>query len=397
MVRPILAAMNVVKDKIQQVNRLLEELQIDTWLVAVRESSIMADPVLALVVGNDVTWQSFFFYTRKGDAIALVGNLDKENFKRSGCFTEVVTYTEGVREDFRRLVTRLDPMSIAVNYSPDNPAADGLTHGMYLTLLDYLSDTPYADRIISAETVCTKLRSRKLDTEIELVSRAAVLADEAFKAATDKIILGMTEKEIAVVIDSEIANRGVVNSFDTIVNAGDKTSPGHGSPTDAKLEPGDLLHVDFGAQVEGYCSDLQRLVYFRRPGESRPPQNLKDAFETVRDIISEAARRTQPGVKGVEIDAVAREILLDNGYPVYQHALGHQLGRGVHDGGALIGPKWERYGRSPMIELEGGNIFTLELEISLPGIGCVGLEEDVLITQSEARFLCPRQMELTVR
>ncbi len=394
---PILAAMNIIKDKIQQVNRLLEELQTDTWLVAVRETSIMADPVLASVVGHDVTWQSFFFYTCSGDAIALVGNLDEENFKRSGCFSEVMTYTEGVREDFRRLVARLDPKSIAVNYSPDNPAADGLTHGMYLTLLDYLSDTPYADRIISAEQVCTKLRSRKLDIEIDLVSRAAVLADDAFKAATKKITPGMTEKEIAAVIDEEIADRGAVNSFDTIVNAGDKTSPGHGLPTDAKLETGDLLHVDFGAQVEGYCSDLQRLVYFRRPRESLPPQNLKDAFETVRDIITEAAGCTQPGVRGFEIDAVAREMLLDNGYPVYQHALGHQLGRGVHDGGALIGPKWERYGSSPSIELEVANIFTLELEINLPGIGCVGLEEDVLITENEARFLCPRQMELTVR
>ena len=84
---PILGAMNIVRDKIQQANRLLEELQIDMWVVAVRETSIVADPVLALVIGHDVTWQSFFFYTRKGDAVALVGNFDEENFKRSGCFS----------------------------------------------------------------------------------------------------------------------------------------------------------------------------------------------------------------------------------------------------------------------------------------------------------------------
>ncbi|MDH4032775.1 MAG: aminopeptidase P family protein, partial [candidate division Zixibacteria bacterium] len=76
--------------------------------------------------------------------------------------------------------------------------------------------------------------------------------------------------------------------------------------------------------------------------------------------------------------------------------LGHQLGRAVHDGGAIIGPKWERYGKTAEMKLEAGNVFTLELEINLPGIGCVGLEEDVLIVDGGARFLCPRQLELIV-
>ena len=299
-------------------------------------------------------------------------------------------------EDLRKIIERLDPSQIALDYSPDNPAADGLTHGMYLNLLEYLKGTPYTDRLISASDVCAKLRARKLDNEIDLTARAAVLADQAFKNVTEKFRVGMTEKEIGALIDTEIGRLGSTNSFDTIVNAGDKTSPGHGLPTDAKLEPGDLLHVDFGARVDGYCSDLQRLVYFRRPNEARPPDQLTEAFDQVCDIITETASLCRPGARGFEIDGAAREILKDNGYPEYQHALGHQLGRAVHDGGAIIGPKWERYGKTPEMELEPGNIFTLELEIILPGIGCVGLEEDVLITTGETRFLCPRQLELIV-
>jgi Xaa-Pro aminopeptidase len=388
--------MKMVKQKIQQANRLLDELQIDLWLLAVRETSIMADPVLSMVVGHEATWQSFFLYTRSGDAIALVGNLDVENYRRCGWFTEVAAYTEGVREDLRKIIERLNPAQIALNYSPDDPAADGLTHGMYLNLLAYLKGTPYFDRLISASDVCTKLRARKLEAEVDLVTRATALADQAFKNAVQKIGIGMTEKEIGALIDAEIARLGSANSFDTTVNAGDKTSPGHGLPTDARIEPGDLLHVDFGAQVEGYCSDLQRLVYFRRPGEDQPPDHLTEAFEQVRDIITEAASRGRPGTHGFEIDALARERLSDHGYPEYQHALGHQLGRAVHDGGAIIGPKWERYGEMPSIELEAGNIFTLELEINLPGLGCVGLEEDVLIEEYGAKFLCPRQFELIV-
>jgi Xaa-Pro aminopeptidase len=100
---------------------------------------------------------------------------------------------------------------------------------------------------------------------------------------------------------------------------------------------------------------------------------------------------------GHEIDTAARQALEREGFDVYQHALGHQLGRAVHDGGAIVGPRWSRYGRSSVEPLEENNVFTLELEIMLPDIGCVGLEEDVVITASGAEFLCPRQMELTIK
>ena len=186
-------------------------------------------------------------------------------------------------------------------------------------------------------------------------------------------------------------------SFETIVNAGSKTEPGHGRPTDARLEPGDLLHIDFGVRSDGYCSDLQRLLYFRRRGETDVQNELQDAFATVKGIISETAKRCRPGVRGWEIDAAARKMLTDHGYPEYQHGLGHQLGRSVHDGGALLGPKWERYGKTPTLEVEANYVFTLELEIMLAGIGCVGLEEDIVVTEHGGRFLCPRQLELVVK
>ncbi len=393
---PILAAMKLAPEKIRQACSLLKELGIDLWLMTARETAIASDPMLSMVVGHDATWQSFFFYTGQGDAIALVGNLDVEDYRRCGWFTEVFTYTEGVSADFRKIVERLDPARIALNFSQSDASADGLTYGMYLNIREYLKDTKYADRLVSAEDICSKLRARKLRAESNLVADAAVLAEHAFRSVLPKIRTGMTEIEIGRLIDTGIAGLGSANSFPTLVNAGDKTSPGHGLPTKARLEPGDLLHVDFGAVVEGYCSDIQRVVYFRSSDEQKPPAKLVEAFDLVRDIITETAVLTRPGARGFEIDRAARQRLTEHGYPEYQHALGHQLGRAVHDGGAILGPKWERYGRTPETELEAGNIFTLELEINLPGIGCVGLEEDVLIDTAETVFLCPRQLELTV-
>lgn len=388
--------MDLIKQKINQTHSILNELDIDLWLVFVRETLMMADPVLPIVIGADSTWESFFLFSRDGRSLALVGNFDRELFTRDNRFTEVITYTEGASGAFRELIAGLNPRKIAVNYSANNPAADGLTHGMFLILKNYLKNTPYVRRFISAEEVCSKIRSRKLPAEIDLLSKAAHKACDAWDLARPQIATGMTEIDIAAIIDQCMIELGAENSFHTIVNAGDKSAPGHGQPSTAILEPGDLLHIDFGVRLDNYCSDLQRLVYFRKPNETSPPAHLIKAFDQVRMIIDEAAVMCRPGIAGWEVDAHAREILVEQGYPEYQHALGHQLGRDVHDGGALIGPKWERYGSSPMIPLEEGNVFTLELEIMLPGIGCVGLEEDVVIEKGGARFLCPRQEKLVI-
>lgn len=388
--------MNLIKDKIEQTFQLLNELDIDCWLIFVRESTMAPDPSMPLVVGHDVTWQSFFIYTKQKEAIALVGNFDKENFIRSGCFTEVRSYTTDASEEIQSILSKIDPKKIAINYSEDNVAADGLSHGMYLLLQKYLSESPYTERLISSEKLIGKLRSKKLKQEIGYLQKAAELADDIWKKTVQDIRVGMSEEQVAAIINYYIFHGKNKLSFPTIVNAGDKSEPGHSLPSKATLSGGDLLHVDFGIKYKYFCSDIQRLAYFKRPNEKAVPPELLEAFQLVFDIITASAKMCKPGVLGHEIDAEARTMLEENGFETYQHALGHQLGRDVHDGSALIGPKWERYGELTSIPLEENNVFTLELEILLPGIGCVGLEEDIVVTKNGGEFLCLRQTELIV-
>ncbi len=388
--------MDLTKAKIEQALEILEELDIDLWLIFCRESDMMADPALSLAVGHSVVWQSAFFYSRNGETIALVGNYDVADFERGGRFKKVMPYVEDCGKEIRKIIKKINPRKIALNFSQSDDAADGLTHGMFLLLNEYLKGTVYSRRFVSSEQLMSLLRGRKTKEEIERLSAAAFLAADCWTQSLKEIRAGMAEIKIAEIIDSNIRKLGAVNSFDTIVNAGAKSSPGHGKPTEEVLEGGDLLHVDFGARLDGYCSDIQRLAYVRKPGESSAPEILIKAFNKVREIIDETSKLYKPGAKGYRIDAVARKMLRESGYKEYQHALGHQIGRSVHDGASIVGPKWKRYGRTPTIPLEEGNAFTVELGIELAGIGYVGLEEDLVVTENGGKFLCPRQTELVL-
>ena len=122
---------------------------------------------------------------------------------------------------------------------------------------------------------------------------------------------------------------------------------------------------------------------------------MRKAFDAVADGIQKAAEQLNPGVKGWEIYAVASQQIVESGYPEYQNALGHQVGKEDHDGGTILGPRWPRYGQTPFCRVEAGNVFTLEPSITAVGdSGCLGLEEMVLVTDTGCQWLSEPQRTL---
>jgi Xaa-Pro aminopeptidase len=180
------------------------------------------------------------------------------------------------------------------------------------------------------------------------------------------------------------------------VNSGPDSPVGHSGPTDIRVQPGHILHFDFGVKYEEYCSDIQRVAYLLREGEAAPPHEVRRGFEVVRQAIEAARAAMKPGAQGLEIDTIARAIVTDAGYPEFKHALGHQLGRVAHDGGTLLGPLWEKYGDSPNLRLEVGQVYTIEPSLIVPGYGVIGLEEDVVITETRAKYLGTVQEEIVL-
>jgi Xaa-Pro aminopeptidase len=393
--------MSLLQEKANQAIDILKETDIDLWLTFVRETSGVRDPVLDFLIGpGDLTWQSALIFTKTGERVAIVGNLEKDAIERLDVFEIVLGYDEGIRDLLRETISRLNPDQIAVNTSKNNVQADGLTHALYEILTGYLKGTPYAERLRSAEPVINALRGRKTPTEVERIRKAVEITDEIYRKTFDYVRVGMTEKEVAAYIQVQMAEAGVGFAWpresNPAVNSGPESSVGHSGPTDIKIEPGHILHWDFGVKHKEYCSDIQRVAYIPREGETAAPPEVQHGFDTVRKAVEESFAAMKPGVKGVEIDTIARKIVTDAGYPEYKHALGHQLGRVAHDGGALLGPLWEKYGDSPNQALEVGQVFTIEPGLDVPGYGHIGLEEDVVVTESGVEYLGKPQIEMFV-
>lgn len=388
----------IVKQKTAQACTLLREIGIDAWLTFVRETSAMRDPVLPIILGHDLTWQSALLFTRDGERIAIVGRYDAAIVDRTGAYDTVIGYDESIRVDLVEAIRRTDPERLAVNTSVDDPSADGLSCGMREQLLAILGATPYPDRLVSAEGLIRSLRGRKTEEETCRIRAAVATTSRIFDEVFSWIRPGVTEREVSDFMHGRLSAHGVEAAWEyegcPIVNHGPESEVGHAGPSDLRLEHGHILHLDFGVKQDGYCSDMQRVAYVLRPGETQAPEAVRRGFDTVVRSVDTAVAAMRPGVTGLAVDAAARGIVTAAGYAEYRYATGHHLGRAAHDGGGVMGPAWERYGQSPFIPLEEGNVLTVEPGLAVPGHGYVGLEEDVLVTSSGCVHLGEPQRSL---
>jgi Xaa-Pro aminopeptidase len=386
--------LQIVREKHNQIFEIMKEVAIDCWLTFVRESDTTPDPVQNLVIGGDVVWESAFIFFQRSDSLgklAIVGAGDADKEKSKGLWDEVLTYVEGISNVLHSKIKEINPEKIGLNFSTEDFTSDGLSYGLYLRLESILHD--YKDRFVSAQPIIQAVRSQKSPTEIELITKACELTEEINQTVTSKMNPGMSEITIQNLYYDEMDKHSVKESWERIgcpaIDAGPDKEFGHVQPGELKIQKGHTLHNDFGVQYRGYCSDIQRMWFFG--SESEIPEELVHAFNAVHTAITKAANFIKPGVKGYEVDKLARDHVVSQGYDEFQHALGHQLGTKAHDGGTLLGPFWEKYGQLPGGIIKTGNVFTLELGVKTKHYGWVSLEEDIVITQDGCEFLVPRQ------
>lgn len=392
---------DIVHQKLNQAVQLLNEQGVDCWITFVRETSQTHDPALDLILGFGLTWESALMVTRSGETIAIVGRYDADNVRKLEAYDQVLGYDQSIRELLVGEIARRNPQTIAVNYSLSDSGSDGLTHGMFLKLGGLLGD-PYASRFVSAEGVVRRLRERKSKSEVERIKETIVLTQAVYAELFGLPLRGMTEKQVWERAGEIVANRNAEFGWERVncpvVNAGPDSSIGHGIPADIAIEPGMILHFDMGLRFGDYTSDLQRVIYVLRgrDGETEPPIEVMRAWQACQMALEAGRAMLKPGVTGWEVDQTSRDALEDLGYPEFMHAFGHHVGRKVHDGGSVLGPHWEKYGDLPDMPVELNSVYAIELGVMVEGVGYLGIEENVLVTENGAEYLSEPQRELIV-
>jgi Xaa-Pro aminopeptidase len=240
--------------------------------------------------------------------------------------------------------------------------------------------------LVGTRGVVEAIRAVKDDEEIEKLQRAALAADRAFEALTAETWIGHSERELAWRLRQLLHAHSVDQpSFDAIVGAGPNASKPHGSPSDTIVNEHTLVIVDFGARLDGYCSDCTRTL----ATGTGLPKELRRAYDVCLEAQLAAVEGIKPGMTGRDADEVARRIITKAGFgEEFGHGLGHGVGVAIHEAPRLSTESDD--------VLEPGNVVTIEPGIYLAGVGGVRIEDLAVVRDDGVELLTSFPKELTL-
>jgi Xaa-Pro aminopeptidase len=282
---------------------------------------------------------------------------------------EVVKYPKGWAVDLPDIVRDMNIRTLGFESARMSVLQhDKLTEGF--------KRRPPGVKMIPMESVVEPLREIKDDHEVAITRRAVAAAETAFERLLPRIKPGAKESELAWALEEELRCAGAEgSSFPIIVASGPNSSLPHATPGHREIAAGEPILFDWGARIDGYCSDISRTVFIGRADET-----FSRVFTVVRDAQRKAIDAIRPGASGREMDAIARAHIDGTEFADrFGHSLGHGTGLAIHEGPKL----------SPISDcvLAAGMIVTVEPGIYIPGWGGVRLENQILVTESGADIL----------
>ena len=386
-------------EKLPIVYKALKDNNIDAWLITGRETIMKREPILHVLGDMDFIIATTLIFTKDEKCIAIVSPLDVECYKLMKGIDEVIEYPTTMEETIGEVLKRLDPKVLALDYSSDDAAGDGLTLGMYMMLQNVFKAIDFKGEVVSSFPVINKVKGIKTPSQIEKIKFCAVQAEKYLSMVPSICKEGTTSLDIFNFLQKVAYDDGYGMSWAESQCPGVSVDPnvpaGHMGIISTPIVKGYVINIDYGISHDGYCSDLQRMYYVLKDDEDDAPEHVKKAFYLVRDAIKAAADFMKPGVTGFQVDQVARHMIVDEGFDSWNAALGHQVGHETHDGGTILANRRPRYNKPNLIDtpLDAGNVFAVEPSVEIAE-GRVGVEEDVLITENGGVFLAPPQQEL---
>lgn len=381
-------------EKIKQAKCILKDLDIDMWITIGRETVMNSEPVLPFLSNLQFGGNTAIILTSE-HCLCLAGHLDAYGMEQQGIYDEVITYDKSFKNAFFQLLDRFNPNQIALNYSSD-VASDGLTHGMYLFLEKLFQEYKFKGKIISSEHIINRLRGIKTSSELAAIKKAIACTEKILLEAADFIKAGKSQIEIHKFCQDRISFYQQDNAWEIMHNPGVmfKNAPmGHAGPSDFTCQKGELVTLDFGVRVDGYCSDIQRVYYILKDDESEAPKKYQIALSNIHKAQDIGLALMRPNTLAFIPDEAARLAIKDFGYPDFNFGFGHQVGRETHDGGVMMGPRWERYLGRVEAFMEVGMVFTVDINIEFED-GRIGQEDMALIGLEKTEYLTTRQSEI---
>jgi len=233
--------------------------------------------------------------------------------------------------------------------------------------------------------IIENVRSIKDESEISTIRSAAAISTKSLAQTLPYTKAGVTESELAGMLDFQIRKLGARNSFETIVAFGPNGSRPHHQPGNRKLRKKDAVLIDFGAKYKGYCSDITRCFVI-----GGMTAFYKKVYDIVEQAQAAAIKTIKAGIKLTQVDAAARKVIDKTDLPVYSHGTGHGFGLQIHEDPFL---KPDGKGK-----LKAGQVITIEPGIYMPGKLGVRIEDDILVTETGHKILtqkCPHSPELS--
>lgn len=237
--------------------------------------------------------------------------------------------------------------------------------------------------LVPVDNLIEKLRLIKSEEELDIMKKAAQIADAAFEHILTKIRPGVKEIEISNELEFFMRQQGASSSsFDTIVASGFRSAMPHGVASEKEIQSGELVTLDYGAIYNGYCSDITRTV-----AVGKISSELREIYEIVLEAQLRGVRGIKPGMTGMEADALTRDYISEKGYGKYfGHSTGHGLGMDVHEYPSLS--------TKSKTVLQPGMVVTVEPGIYVPGLGGCRIEDDIVITETGNERLTHAKKEL---
>ena len=312
---------------------------------------------------EESSWPGSLFVTRDATVI-LADSRYTEQAADEAPGWEVVLTTGGMAQDLPALLAGHEVVALGME-------AQIVSHAEWAGLAEAAPGV----ELHAMDDELAPLRLRKARDEVDAIGRACALTDACLAHLVEWIQPGMTELEVAWELEAYFRGNGAEGqAFGSIVLAGARASMPHGVPSDARIERGNVLLIDFGCAVDGYRSDMTRTLFV---GDA--PDRVLRAHDAVREAQAAAFDALRVGVNGQEVDAIARQVIADAGFEPYGHGLGHGIGLETHEAPSLR--------QSRPYALEAAMVFSVEPGIYLPGETGIRIEDIVVLEESGPRLL----------